>query len=127
MFLCAFKNVFVFICLCALCVFCAKQTTFFLLDVFYARLKLSLFLFAYVRFVLFVLVGSFRYRYKSHPIPSSTILTVIITIFFIIISIITIFLQSSQYFVSIIAIFFYYHNLFESNQNVSIQANFNYS
>ena len=49
-----------FICLCAFCAFYVKQATFFLLDVFYAHLKLFLFLFAYVRLVLFVRVGSFR-------------------------------------------------------------------
>ena len=60
----AHKNAvfFIFIRLCAFCAFYVKQATFFVLDVFYAHLKLFLFLFAYVRFVLFVLfarVGSF--------------------------------------------------------------------
>ena len=70
----AHKNAVSFICLCMLCAFCAKETTFFLVDVFYARLKLSLFLFAYVHFVLFALVGSFHKRYKTPPIAPSTIL-----------------------------------------------------
>ena len=50
--------------MCVLC-FYAKQATFFPLDVFYAHLKLSLFLFAYVRFVLFARVGSFPKTYKT--------------------------------------------------------------
>ena len=63
----AHKNAvfFIFICLCAFCAFCTKQATFFLLDVFYAHLKLFLFLLAYVRFALSVHVGSFRKWYKT--------------------------------------------------------------
>ena len=57
----AHKNVVFFICLCAFCAFYA----FLPLKCFYARLRLFLFLFAYVRFLLFVLVGSFRERYKT--------------------------------------------------------------
>ena len=62
-----YKNTvfFIFICLCAFCAFCTKQATFFLLDVFYAHLKLFLFLLAYVRFALSVHVGSFRKWYKT--------------------------------------------------------------
>ena len=56
---------FIFIRLCAFCAFCNKQRTFFLLDVFYAHLKVFLFLFVYVPFALFVRVGSFRKWYKT--------------------------------------------------------------
>ena len=63
----------IFICLCAFCAFYAKQTTFFLLDVF-IRIKMLSFLFAYVRFVPFVCVESFRKRHKNHIIASFSIL-----------------------------------------------------
>ena len=43
----------------------STKSHFFPLRCFYAHLKLSLFLLAYVRFVLFVRVGSFRKTYKT--------------------------------------------------------------
>ena len=54
------KNAVFFIFIRVFCAFCGKQTLVLLLDVFYAHLKLSLILFAYVRFVLFVCVRSSR-------------------------------------------------------------------
>ena len=44
----------------------AQKVTFFVLDVFMRTKIMSfVFLFAYVRFALFVRVGSFRKRYKT--------------------------------------------------------------
>ena len=83
--------------MCVLCFLC--QTSDFLpLTCSYARLRLSLFLFAYVRFVLFVLAESFRKRHKTPPIPSFTILPNI----------------SSPQYVFITAIHFHYLNTFLS-------------
>ena len=66
----AYKNAVFFICLCAFCTFYAKQTTFFLLDVF-IRIKMLSFLFAYV---LFVRVRSFHKKNIKTPlIPLFTI------------------------------------------------------
>ena len=62
------KMLFFFICLCVFCAFYA----FLPHRCFYARLRLFLFLFAYERFVLFVLVVSFCERYKTSPITSFT-------------------------------------------------------
>ena len=67
----SFVLLFAYVCFV---LFYAKQATFFLLDVFYAHLKQSFFLFACVRFVLLVGVRFFHKRYKTPLIPSFTIL-----------------------------------------------------
>ena len=50
---------------------------FFLLRRFYAHLRLFLFSFAYVLFMLLMLVRSFFKRYKTPPITSFTILLLV--------------------------------------------------
>ena len=90
----AHKNAVFFICLCAFCAFLLKyfyarlrlflfyllmcflcQTSnFFPLRRFYAHLRMFLFLFAYVLFMVFMLVTFFFERYKTSSIPSFTIL-----------------------------------------------------
>ena len=59
--------------MCFLC-FLSQITDFLSLKRFYARWRLFLFSFAYVLFMLFMLVGSFLERYKTSQMPSFTIL-----------------------------------------------------
>ena len=68
-FSCAFKTVLCFLCLRWDCLFYLFISDFLPLRRFYARLRLFLFLFAYV---LFGLVRFFYERYKTSPIPSFT-------------------------------------------------------
>ena len=98
MFLCAQKCcLFYFYWLmCVLC-FLSQTSYFFPLSCFYAYLKLSLFLFAYVSFVR---VRSFRKRYKTPLVPSSTILLQYFIIFPLL-----------QY-ISITTKHFHYYNIF---------------
>ena len=108
--------------MCVLCFLC--QTSDFLpLTCSYARLRLSLFLFAYVRFVLFMLAESFRKRHKTPPIPSFTILPNISSPQYVFITTIHIhYLNTflSPPYIFIITVRFHYYNTFSLLQYIFI-------
>ena len=123
MFLCTFKTVFVFICLCAFCAFCIKQATFFFFDVLCAFKTVFVFI-CLCAFYVFMLVRFFRERYKTSPIPSFSILLHHYNTFYYHHNT---FLSSPQYISIITTIHFYHHNTFSLSQYIStITIHFHY-
>ena len=76
--LCAQKCCLFYLLTCVLCFLCQTSNSLHV-RCFNVRLRLCLFLFAYVRFALFVHIKSFCERYKTPPIPSFIILLIAVS------------------------------------------------